>query len=257
MGRAGPRLNILVLHVHDPTTYSIRCQQHREYFAGVLGQRRWRTTRHRRYGRAGNRGAREVHHASFGRILDMRITGGGVRLSASDVANFLACQHLTRLDLLRARGELRPPHEFDIGFTDLAERGNAHERAVLDRFRADGHGVTVIGGHPDVAAAAATLEAIRSGADVIYQGVLVHDRSPDEPALLGRPDFLIRAGLLEAPDGEPRRGEPHYEVVDAKLARSARARAVAQTAFYSHLLAGAQLIRPRWMHLALGNGEFT
>ena len=187
----------------------------------------------------------------------MKIPGGRLRLSASDVANFLACQHLTRLDLLRARGELRPPHEFDIGFTDLAERGNAHERAVLDRFRADGHGVTVIGGHPDVAAAAATLEAVRSGADVIYQGVLVHDRSPDEPALLGRPDFLIRAGLLEAPDGEPRRGEPHYEVVDAKLARSARARAVAQTAFYSHLLAGAQLIRPRWMHLALGNGEFA
>jgi uncharacterized protein len=49
----------------------------------------------------------------------------------------------------------------------------------------------------------------------------------------------------------------HYEVVDAKLARSAKARAVLQTAFYSHLLADVQQVEPRWMHLALGNGEFA
>jgi predicted RecB family nuclease len=187
----------------------------------------------------------------------VKITRGRLRLSASDVANFLACQHLTRLDLLRARGGLHPPHEFDIGFADLIKRGEAHERAVLDGFLADGRDVAVIGERPDIAAAAATLEAIRGGADVIYQGVLVHNRSGDEPALLGRPDFLVRADLLGAPDGEPRAREPHYEVVDAKLARSAKARAVAQTAFYSHLLAGLQQIRPRWMHLALGNGQFA
>ena len=46
-------------------------------------------------------------------------------------------------------------------------------------------------------------------------------------------------------------------MVDAKLARSAKARAVLQTAFYSHLLADLQGIEPRWMHLALGNGEFA
>ena len=45
--------------------------------------------------------------------------------------------------------------------------------------------------------------------------------------------------------------------MDAKLARSAKARAVLQTAFYSHLLAGLQGIKPRWMHLALGDGEFA
>ena len=30
-----------------------------------------------------------------------------------------------------------------------------------------------------------------------------------------------------------------------------------QTSFYSHLLAGVQRVEPRWMHLALGNGEFA
>ena len=67
----------------------------------------------------------------------------------------------------------------------------------------------------------------------------------------------MRADLLPAPDGEPRPDGVHYEVVDAKLARSAKARAVLQTAFYSHLLADVQGIAPRWMHLALGNGEFA
>ena len=76
-------------------------------------------------------------------------------------------------------------------------------------------------------------------------------------ALLGRPDFLVRADLLPAPDGEPRPAGLHYEVVDAKLARTAKARAVAQTAFYSHLLAARQGVRPRWMHLALGRGDLT
>jgi predicted RecB family nuclease len=74
--------------------------------------------------------------------------------------------------------------------------------------------------------------------------------------LFGRPDFLVRADLLPVPDGEPRPDGRHYEVVDAKLARTAKARAVLQTAFYSRLLAELQGTEPRWMHLALGNGDF-
>ena len=39
----------------------------------------------------------------------MKIIEDRVRVAASDVANFLACQQLTQLDLQRARGTLRPP----------------------------------------------------------------------------------------------------------------------------------------------------
>jgi uncharacterized protein len=63
--------------------------------------------------------------------------------------------------------------------------------------------------------------------------------------------------LIEAPDGEPRPDGARYEVVDAKLARSAKGRAVAQTAFYSQLLAVLQGVPPRWLHLALGTGELA
>ena len=179
----------------------------------------------------------------------MRIVEGRVRVAASDVANFLACQELTQLDLRAARRTLRPPHPRDLGLEDLVRRGEEHELRVLDGFRADGWEVADLGGAGDPAGA--TAAAIRGGAGVIYQGTLAG------AGLFGRPDFLVRADLLAAPDGEARPGGRHYEVVDAKLARTAKARAVLQTAFYSHLLAELQGTEPRWMHLALGHGEFV
>ena len=141
----------------------------------------------------------------------MKFAGERLRLSASDVANFVACQHMTRLDLLEAQGRLHRPRRFDVGFEDLVQRGEAHERIVLEQFRADGRQVVEINPSPsaETAAAEATREAIRSGADVIYQGVLLGGipngrmadaQTPDGgTALLGRPDFLVRADLLGAP----------------------------------------------------------
>ena len=114
-------------------------------------------------------------------------------------------------------------------------RGEEHERAVLERFRADGYEVADLRGAEDPAEA--TADAIRGGAAVIYQATLT---GGGRGGLFGRPDFLVRADLLAAPDGERRPDGAHYEVVDAKLARSAKARAVLQTAFYSQLLAGLQ-----------------
>jgi predicted RecB family nuclease len=181
----------------------------------------------------------------------MKIVEGRVRVAASDVANFLACQELTQLDLRAARGVLRPPHPVDLGFEDLVRRGEEHERVVLEGFRADGCEVADLSEAGDPAGA--TAAAIGDRAGVIYQGTLTGNGG----ALFGRPDFLVRTDLLPAPDGEPRPDGPHYEVVDAKLARTAKARAVLQTAFYSRLLAELQGTEPRWMHLALGNGEFV
>ena len=50
----------------------------------------------------------------------VRIEAGHVRLSASDVSNFLACRYLSHLDLLRAGGHIKPPESFDLGFQDIA-----------------------------------------------------------------------------------------------------------------------------------------
>src|ERR1700751_6340578 len=100
----------------------------------------------------------------------MKISEGRVRLAASDVGNFLACRRLTQLDLARARGELGPPREFDIGFQDLVRRGEVHERAVLERFRADGLDVADVSGAED--GTGATAGGIRGGAGGGYQGTV-------------------------------------------------------------------------------------
>src|SRR5437868_3566888 len=68
---------------------------------------------------------------------------------------------------------------------------------------------------------------------------------------------------MPAPDaagagGDAGRGRPpgahSYEVVDTKLARSAKAAALLQTSLYSELVTGMQGRPPEWMHLALGDG---
>src|ERR1700753_1419827 len=79
----------------------------------------------------------------------VKIVGEQLRLSASDVANFVACQHLIRLDLLHARHQLRRGQAFDLGFEDLVKRGEAHEAGGLSRFRADGGSVGEISIVPD------------------------------------------------------------------------------------------------------------
>lgn len=60
----------------------------------------------------------------------MKIIDGQVRLSASDVANFLECRHLTRLDLLNARGVIKPQYLSDVGLDDLVKRGEIMRRTA-------------------------------------------------------------------------------------------------------------------------------
>ena len=175
-------------------------------------------------------------------IVDARL-----RTAASDVANFVACRHLTLLDLAAADGLISAPKIEDIGAKALAERGLEHERQVIERFRVGGWKVfDQRNSEGDRRREAdATAAAMRRGVDVIYQGtLLVDDR-------LGLPDFLVRADLLDSPMG----ADPWYEVVDAKLARSAKARAVLQTTFYSELVGEVQGHMPEHMHLALGSQD--
>jgi predicted RecB family nuclease len=187
----------------------------------------------------------------------VKVVDGDIRLAASDLSNFLACRHLTRLDHLSAHRLLKPAKQFDVGFQMLVERGDVHEANVLARFRADGLDVVEIAESTEIEAAAATRDALLRGVDVIYQGVLQAERGDGKAALLGRPDFLVRADLLPNAAGLPREQLHGSEVVDAKLARTAKARAVLQSAFYSKLLADLQEVEPRSMHLALGNGEVS
>ena len=178
----------------------------------------------------------------------MHLAGSDLILSATDLSGFLACQHLTTLERAKAFGGPEPPKFDDPGADVLRQRGHEHEAAILEAYRALGLKV----GEPQqpdweegkaggwARCAAETLEFMRAGVDIVYQACVFDGQ------WLGRPDFLIR---VECPTSLRRWS---YEVVDAKLARSAKVGAVLQICFYSEMLEAVQGMAPERMHLALG-----
>jgi uncharacterized protein len=173
----------------------------------------------------------------------MQLRDGQLSLSPSDLSGFLACPHLTQLDLRAARGELKKPRLEDPHADLIRRKGDEHERAYLARLEAEGRSVVRLPRYEDPGFDAAeaqrlTEEAVRAGtADVLYQAYLTDGR------WRGFADFLERQ-----PDGT-------YEPVDTKLARTARPEHVLQLCFYAEQLERIQGGRPEEMHLELGSGE--
>ena len=176
----------------------------------------------------------------------MQKIDSGLYFSATDLVNFIECEHLTALDLRGlSDGEFRASKvKQDESAELIARKGTEHEHAYLERLRSEGRVVV------DIAAAggsladkvARTLVAMREGPDVIFQATL------QSGSLFGHADFLMRV------DGQPSVfGNWRYEVADTKLARSPKAKFLVQLAFYSQLLASAQEADPCQMHLVLGD----
>ncbi len=176
----------------------------------------------------------------------MNNAGGILVLSATDLVGHLECEHLTQLERLAALGEVKRPTRADPALDLLATLGEEHERLHLDGYRTLGLEVAVIEQRHLTAAdlrlaETDTLQAMRDAFDVIYQGTFFDGR------WTGRADFLVKVA-------EPSSLGPHsYEVVDAKLARHAKTRALLQVAIYSDQLARLQGRLPRSMRLILGD----
>jgi predicted RecB family nuclease len=174
------------------------------------------------------------------------LTGTRLPLSATELSGFSECAHHTWLNLSVARGERQRPGENEIERLLLERRGRAHEARVLAHYKAQGRDVVELSPaparDPDARARAAgeTERAMQAGADVIYQATLVAGD------WTGRPDFLIRV------PGPSALGKHHYEVVDAKLARHAQARALIQLCVYTEQLGAVQRIVPEHFWIAIG-----
>jgi predicted RecB family nuclease len=151
--------------------------------------------------------------------------------SPSDLNDFLECEHLSALELARARGELVRPDTDNAQVELIRRKGEEHEAAYLEQSRLEGREIA------SPAGAAETEAAIRAGADVVFQAAFDHD------GWVGYADFLERQ-----PDGS-------YEVSDTKLARSAKPHALLQLAFYSEQVGRIQGRLPERMHLVLGTNE--
>jgi len=176
----------------------------------------------------------------------MQSTGGRLLFSPSDLGNFVACEHLTQLDVAVAQGGLTRP-SVENAFAELIQRkGAEHEQAFLDALRGAGHVVTEVGlgeARDFEAAARSTVEAMRAGAAYIYQAVLVAD------GWRGIVDFLER---VERPSAL---GSWSYEVLDTKLARHPRPEHALQLCFYSQALGRVQGVDPEVAYVVLGTRE--
>jgi predicted RecB family nuclease len=177
----------------------------------------------------------------------MQTRNGRLIYSASDLNAYLECRHLLALEARVASGEIERPPRSDT-FELLAQRGLEHERAHLERLRAERPNLIEI---PDAFqgttsiedAAAQTSAAMQQGADVIYQATFF------DGTFLGRADFLLRTA-------QPSRcWNWSYEVADTKFALADKPNHIVQLSHYSEHVARVQGSWPDLMWILLANGE--
>ena len=176
---------------------------------------------------------------------------GTLIVSATDLVGYLACDHLATLELGRVQGLWEKPiRRDDPTIALIQEKGDLHEAEYLASLRASGLRVVEIQKEdlrtPDQlrAAQALTLDAMRDGADVVFQATFFDGR------WRGHADFLFKR-----PDRpSPGLGEWSYDIADTKLARSVKAGAILQMCAYAALLEGLQGIEPEWLEVITGDG---
>src|SRR5262245_48648132 len=173
----------------------------------------------------------------------MQAMDGRLVLSPSDLNDYVECPHLTSLALEVARGTRKRPWAPNEHGDLLRRKGEEHEAAYLAALRSQGRQVVdVIGANrwDFEPSARATIEAMRAGAEVIYQATFV----------VG--DWRGRADFLERVDRPTKLGAWGYEPVDAKLARAEKPTYVLQLCFYAEGIAAIQGETPERMHVLLG-----
>jgi predicted RecB family nuclease len=178
----------------------------------------------------------------------MFLLEGTVIYSASDLTAAAACEWalMRRLDAKLGRIDAVVEVEDDM-LRRTAKLGDLHEIATLDELRAKGGVVEIERPAFDGVALAAeqTLEALRAGAAVVFQGAFFDGR------FLGYSDFLVRDD--DGGGGD----EPAYSVYDTKLARKAKITALLQLAAYADQLQQNGIPTSETVHLILGNGTTT
>lgn len=166
-------------------------------------------------------------------------------MSATDLANHLSCKHLTALDLRAAHKLLTKPTRIDERAKRLAELGIAHEKNYIDFLRGSGLSVSEWHGAADSNPTLEwTIDAMRSGVDVIVQARLQDDR------WAGYADILLKNSTPSE------LGDWSYEVIDTKLSSNTKGGTILQLCLYSDILMILQGIRPQYMHVVSPSEAF-
>ncbi|TWT91793.1 ATP-dependent RecD-like DNA helicase [Botrimarina colliarenosi] len=175
--------------------------------------------------------------------MERRTTG--LMLSATDLANHLACRHLTQLERGVAEGESKRPFRSNDRLETLRTLGNEHEQKYVEHLRIEGKSVLEVASSSELSPNEQTLAAMQSGVDVIIQAPL------EAPPWRGRSDLLIR---VESPSDL---GPWSYEVADTKLSNETRGGTALQLCLYSDLVGVLQGKPPLQTHVVKPGDPFA
>ena len=149
--------------------------------------------------------------------------------SATDIVNFLECEHLIFLDLLHLE---KPMEKTEDSATAQAaqKKGLQHEREYADQLKQQHKSFIDINDKASTleTKVAETLTAMQKGVEIIYQAAFKVD------SFIGYADFLRK---VEDPSNF---GNYSYEVLDTKLSKTEKAKFVLQLACYAWMLEKVQ-----------------
>lgn len=171
----------------------------------------------------------------------MRLNDSQLGLSATDLMNFKKCRHLTNLDLRYLEiGDIQPAEESEE-IALLQKHGDLREQRQIQSLRDDGYDIAEIDTQTEDRGRMETIQAMKSGREVIIQASLQSGQWS------GFADFLYRV------DASSKLGNWSYEVSDTKLSRSPKPEQVLQVSLYSDFVAKIQKTTPKQAHIDLGD----
>lgn len=164
-----------------------------------------------------------------------------IRLSASDLVNFLGCKHLTELDRKVVNGELDKPDWNDPVISILHRKGLEHESSYVKYLEESGLSLIDLTNK----SYSEVENAMEEGYDIITQ------RTLQDGQLMGRTDILKKV------NGKSKFGDYSYEVEDTKLSLVTKAGTVLQLCLYSELLTILQEAIPVKMNVVKPGEPFV
>lgn len=185
-----------------------------------------------------------------------------VALSPTDIANHLACKHLTWLNLRSIETGIAPRQLDDDLLEVLKSYGEAHEQTYLKTLKSSLESlkrtVVDLDARRDKESAytrdelikrmAATATAMKAGRDALYQPTFYSET--DGFGWVGRADFLVAVDEVVSS-----LGNYAFEPYDTKLARIAKVNALIQLCAYAEQIQQVQGTKSEYIHVVTGSEE--
>ena len=171
----------------------------------------------------------------------MKFQKNNLIFSPSDLINFLESPYASWMDHFAL---IEPTITEKIDSDDammqlLQKKGYCNEEEILERLSKQELSIVDIGKAENKTQA--TIDAMHSGADIIYQGYL--SKAP----FSGFSDFLVKV------EGESKLGNYHYEIWDTKLSKTLKPYFTVQLCCYQEMLEEIQGRRSEHIVVVLGD----